>query len=268
MTYDQNGVLLDQTEAGNIPLKYSSITLPSTAVTLTSGNGAVAGQYTYLDVTIDIESPVPQGGKVEIMFPKWSYGVLGAPSEQSMIGDFTTSCIVLNTSNGSCEIDEPSNSSGGKDTLRVVNGFVSGDQSSSFTVRLTNIRNPPTLQPRTGFIVNTMITLDEVNHYVNTCSGITLTLSSSYEQTSVAGSSVVLSGNTAPGRDGSYEMTFETTLPIPLNGAMHITIPNEVFILSSGVSSIQVLDGVNVSSTVSLLQGSSSKVIILQNGFA
>ena len=94
MTYDQNGVLLDQTEAGNIPLKYSSITLPSTAVTLTSGNGAVAGQYTYLDVTIDIESPVPQGGKVEIMFPKWSYGVLGAPSEQSMIGDHG---VVLHT---------------------------------------------------------------------------------------------------------------------------------------------------------------------------
>ena len=65
-TYNEAGDLLDQTDAGNIPLKYSSITLPSTAVTLTSGNGAVAGQYTYLDVKIAIESPVPQGGKVEI----------------------------------------------------------------------------------------------------------------------------------------------------------------------------------------------------------
>lgn len=119
---------MDQTNAGNIPLRYSSITLPSTAVTLTSGNGAVAGQYTYLDVTIAIESPVPQNGKVEIKFPKWSYASLGAPSEQSMIGDFTTSCTVLNTSNGSCEIDEPSDSSI-LDTLRVVNGFVSGDYS-------------------------------------------------------------------------------------------------------------------------------------------
>lgn len=149
----------------------------------------------------------------------------------------------------------------------MINAFSASEQvkGTTLTLRLTNVRNSPSLQTRTGFIVNTM---SQDGNYINKCSGISMSLSKSYVQSSASGSSVALSGNTAPGKDGTYQFTFQTTLPVPNNGSLHLTMPDEISLPSVGINSVSVTSSTNLDNSVQLITGSSNKVLVFQNGFS
>ena len=110
--------------------------------------------------------------------------------------------------------------------------------------------------------------MDTDGNYINKCTGLSLSLSSAYTQTSLGDSSVTLTGDTAPGRDGTYQFSFETTLPIPIGGSLQLVLPTEIDLPTSGLSSVAISATSNLSAGLSLSTGSSDKVIVLNNAFS
>lgn len=185
-----------------------------------------------------------------------------------MVGSsFTTSCETFSPNVPSCSIILDTSTNGALDSVRITNAFANSGSVSSGTIisiKITNVRNPSTLQRRSGFEVNT---LSADGYKINTCSGLTLTIQSAFTQTNQATSTISLISDTAPGRDGTYVFTFETTLPIPEGGSLQLTIPSEVNLPSAGLSSITVSNTSNLSNSLSLSAGTSYRVIVFNNGF-
>ena len=93
-------------------------------------------------------------------------------------------------------------------------------------------------------------------------------MTSVYEQESIGESSVDLTGDTAPSREGTYAFDFETTLPIPIGGSLRLKLPSEIDLPEGGLSSVRVTSTSNMSSNVSLSTGTSSREIIFNNAFS
>ena len=93
------------------------------------------------------------------------------------------------------------------------------------------------MKPRPGIQISTLAVDGRV---LNISPQLSLRMSKVFRQESPEGSSVLLRGDTAPGRPGSYVFTFKTTLPIPRGGYLVVLLPNDIRIRSD-VSEIEIL---------------------------
>lgn len=110
----------------------------------------------------------------------------------------------------------------------ILEGFkgVGGVQAGSdLNIPVASINNPISLRPRTGFKVTTM---DADGNAINVTNDLTLTMTEVFTHLSAGESSVLLRGDTAPARLGSYVCQFKTTLPIPVGGYITLTLPQQI----------------------------------------
>jgi len=198
-TYNGSSLLDKST---GCPISYQPNPLASTAAVLSVSDPSV-GAYSAYTVKLIVENEVPADGNLVLTFPKWDDVSLGALVVNSMVtASIVTKCEIASNS-PSCSV-EPDFTTSGLDKVIVKNAFTSTGKVSPGTeisVTVRNVRNPPTLQPRSTFGISTA---DGASNLIDSVSGLTLTLTSIGTFTGTTASYTELQGDTGMGQKGTY----------------------------------------------------------------
>jgi hypothetical protein len=186
----------------------SGVTLTVTARALTNVTVSPASAVTYAlgnyVFGVNLIDPIPTSGTIKVTFP--STVTLGSVTLASATFATTTCSIALTSS-----------------TVTLNACFPSGLAAGAYTFTLSNIYNPPSLQPTSSFGVLTAGTSGDVN-YMN--SGLTVTMTTPATSTSFA----LTPASTVVHAQTSYDLSFTFAVPHQIGDYLTLSIdPSMVF---------------------------------------
>lgn len=186
---------------------YTARQLSYVNISTGSGVSGVVDQWTFV---MNFDYEVDNGGYVTVFFPKWNSNL-----NPNVLESFITS-------NSNCDLTCSVNGD-------LVTVSIGNSVSGLWTVTIKNLRNPPSTQPVSGFVVRVYSSTGELENSI----GLVLQVVSQYGGQLTSPS--ILPSLTKVNTKSLYTFSFLTSNPVPATSTITITFPSSIILQISQI---------------------------------